>query len=189
MFGYKYHNQTTPSYYDYSPLTSTNTNTNNTNFQNDSSKPSFFSSSSSSSPFVFGQGNNQQSQQHQSQQIDSVMISSVETKIMNSIQESKLAIMEELKRMNTLPSSIPSSKNTYIHTGITCDRCRKVSFSGDRYKCLFCKDFDLCEDCEKIKHVMITNIGAHTKDHSFIKIENTESFLKMMSSVSNAFTL
>lgn len=171
----------------------------NTNQTNDTSKPSYFSSTSYSN---FGQGNNtsllttsQQNQNHQ-QNIDSNTIANVESKIINCIQESKMMIMDELKKINMSNLNTQShttllspQKNTYVHTGITCDRCMKNSFSGDRYKCLFCKDFDLCEDCEKVKNVMVTNIGAHTRNHAFIKIENTETFLNMMSSVSNAFTL
>lgn len=185
-------------------------NNNNSNTLNSTNSSSLQNDSSKSSFFTFGQGNtnqfNQQSQNTSNQQsIDTNMITSVENKIINSIQESKMAIIEEIKKMQNpmtnsmslqnpmqnsfMSSSIITNKNTYIHTGISCDRCRKTNISGDRYKCLFCKDFDLCQDCEKMSHVMITNIGAHTRNHSFIKIENTETFLNMMSSVSNAFSL
>lgn len=34
-----------------------------------------------------------------------------------------------------------------IHHGISCDLCRRKNFSGRRYKCLICSDFDLCELC------------------------------------------
>ena len=36
-----------------------------------------------------------------------------------------------------------------IHTGIKCSLCQKFPIVGIRYKCLQCKSYDLCEECEK----------------------------------------
>ena len=36
-----------------------------------------------------------------------------------------------------------------IHHGIKCDICQKVPIVGIRFKCLQCKSYNLCEDCEK----------------------------------------
>ena len=36
-----------------------------------------------------------------------------------------------------------------IHHGIKCDLCQKFPIVGIRYKCLQCKSYNLCEDCEK----------------------------------------
>lgn len=33
------------------------------------------------------------------------------------------------------------------HDGVSCDNCMKSNFSGKRYKCLICYDFDLCSTC------------------------------------------
>ena len=35
-----------------------------------------------------------------------------------------------------------------IHHGIKCDLCQKFPIVGIRYKCLQCKSYNLCEDCE-----------------------------------------
>lgn len=36
-----------------------------------------------------------------------------------------------------------------IHEGVSCDICTKSNFSGKRYKCLICYDFDQCETCHE----------------------------------------
>jgi len=36
-----------------------------------------------------------------------------------------------------------------IHHGIKCDLCQKFPIVGIRYKCIQCKSYNLCEDCEK----------------------------------------
>ena len=41
-------------------------------------------------------------------------------------------------------SNIPT-----IHKNFYCDSCDTENFKGKRYICLECKDFDLCEKCEK----------------------------------------
>ncbi|KAM7363131.1 potassium channel modulatory factor 1 isoform 2-T4 [Cochliomyia hominivorax] len=33
------------------------------------------------------------------------------------------------------------------HEGVSCDSCLKSNFTGRRYKCLICYDYDLCADC------------------------------------------
>jgi|UniRef100_A0A6C0BFN3 hypothetical protein len=56
-----------------------------------------------------------------------------------------------------------------IHTGVFCNVCGKHNITGVRYKCLFCKDFDMCEDCE-------AKTTLHDATHSFIKIKDTNAF-------------
>lgn len=34
------------------------------------------------------------------------------------------------------------------HPGVICDICEKGIY-GHRYKCVTCRDFDLCPECEK----------------------------------------
>lgn len=33
------------------------------------------------------------------------------------------------------------------HIGVTCDACGKKDFTGPRFKCQQCYDFDLCWNC------------------------------------------
>ncbi|CAF1132609.1 unnamed protein product [Rotaria magnacalcarata] len=52
-----------------------------------------------------------------------------------------------------------------IHHGVSCDLCRKISFSDRRYKCLICNDFDLCSVCYDEKQ-NLTAIQTHSINHS-----------------------
>ncbi|XP_064386220.1 uncharacterized protein LOC135334795 isoform X4 [Halichondria panicea] len=46
--------------------------------------------------------------------------------------------------------------------GVSCDACGKGGFSGNRYKCLVCYDFDLCGDCYSSGE---TGTGKHSSSH------------------------
>jgi E3 ubiquitin-protein ligase KCMF1 len=35
------------------------------------------------------------------------------------------------------------------HEGVSCDMCMKSNFTGKRYKCLICYDYDLCNQCHE----------------------------------------
>lgn len=54
------------------------------------------------------------------------------------------------------------SRNMSRHNGVSCDACGKGGFSGNRYKCLVCYDFDLCSDCYSSGE---TGTGRHTTSH------------------------
>ena len=51
---------------------------------------------------------------------------------------------------------------THTHSGVSCDACGKGGFSGNRYKCLVCYDFDLCGDCYSSGE---TGTGKHSSSH------------------------
>jgi len=46
---------------------------------------------------------------------------------------------------NTFGTPDPHSKT--CHDGITCDNCKAVSFTGVRYRCSMCPNYDLCASC------------------------------------------
>lgn len=48
------------------------------------------------------------------------------------------------------------------HEGVSCDACSKGGFTGKRYKCLVCYDFDLCAECYEAGE---TGNGRHTTEH------------------------
>ncbi|RGB22505.1 hypothetical protein C1646_55272 [Rhizophagus diaphanus] len=46
-----------------------------------------------------------------------------------------------------------------VHHGIVCDNCNKT-IHGMRWKCTFCQNYDLCQDCK-------SNIHDHPNNHMF----------------------
>ena len=107
--------------------------------------------------------------------------------MLNEMQQ----VVQLLKSNSTAVAAVTATENkimhsyTYVHThtGVSCDNCGKTDLCGIRYKCLFCKDFDLCEECES------KPIPNHPVSHVFIKIKETSTFNTMISNVQNCFTL
>lgn len=56
-----------------------------------------------------------------------------------------------------LSLSTSSSITGACHTGVVCDRCRHKDFYGIRYKCMDCKDYDVCGECEYLEYIDILN--------------------------------
>ncbi|CAG0896751.1 unnamed protein product [Darwinula stevensoni] len=66
--------------------------------------------------------------------------------------------MFEPRRARQPPGSVSEWD---VHDGVTCSSCRGP-VRGNRYKCLECKDFDLCSSCEAS--------GTKHSQHSFIRL-------------------
>eukprot|EP01084_Bolivina_argentea_P223060 377476_1 len=41
-----------------------------------------------------------------------------------------------------------AEEENVTHKNVECDLCKQYPIIGDRYKCVICKDFDLCSQCE-----------------------------------------
>ena len=105
-----------------------------------------------------------------------------ENVIVECLTETKninLAILNEIKKL----SNALETKSVNRHVDVSCDACEKKEITGIRYKCLFCKDYDLCESCEKIK------LTVHSREHFFIKIEDSYLFQNMLNIVPSAFSI
>ncbi|XP_078345769.1 uncharacterized protein LOC144631230 [Oculina patagonica] len=93
------------------------------------------------------------------------------------VQESLPRIVEEtMKNLQGLHISDPSASSSpmqkpgkstsskVMHKGIVCAGCSQA-IAGIRYKCCFCTDYDLCEDCEGKE-------GIHDPGHFFAKLRH-----------------
>ena len=54
------------------------------------------------------------------------------------------------------------SSSSSTHYGIVCDKCRLRDIEGTRYKCLNCKDFDLCASCERQTYIESLGLSQQT---------------------------
>ncbi|CAF3462316.1 unnamed protein product [Rotaria sp. Silwood1] len=61
-------------------------------------------------------------------------------------------------------SSNQSHSSNHIRRDAYCDRCGKFLSDGNRYYCLQCSNFDLCEHCHDLPP-MYTSIKGHTPYH------------------------
>ena len=51
---------------------------------------------------------------------------------------------------NTLDVDLTSSiSGMEVHEGYNCDNCDMYPIRGKRYSCAVCKEYDLCEECER----------------------------------------
>jgi len=61
------------------------------------------------------------------------------------------------------------------HVGIVCDNCRAEAFTGIRFHCTECSNFDLCPRC----HAEGAEPASHVKTHKMVAIEpSTEEVLR-----------
>ncbi|WKX99367.1 hypothetical protein Q1695_014333 [Nippostrongylus brasiliensis] len=63
------------------------------------------------------------------------------------------------------------------HEGVSCDGCLSGNFSGNRYKCLRCYDFDLCQPCYLSNRFRPEgNDTPHSEDHPVQMIMTQRDF-------------
>lgn len=72
---------------------------------------------------------------------------------------------EEPKAQTQEKPKLRRKDSKEIHSGVTCDGCNAYPIRGDRYKCMVCEDFDLCENCE--------NNGSHDETHAMLKMRKS----------------
>jgi hypothetical protein len=66
----------------------------------------------------------------------------------------------------------PLNNNQSIrHIGVSCDNCKLSNFTGIRYKCSVCPDYDLCDECIIISEKC--DIRIHPQNHLFLRISQS----------------
>jgi hypothetical protein len=60
---------------------------------------------------------------------------------------------------------------TVPHNGVTCNKCRKSNFTGNRFACTHCKKVNYCEEC----HKDYSYIEKHHFNHIFVRISDIVS--------------
>jgi len=70
--------------------------------------------------------------------------------------------MNEFLKIGSPPAPPVPFCDPVSHEGIYCDVC-EFPITGIRYKCSVCRDYDLCEDCERLENV-------HNIEHPLLKI-------------------
>jgi hypothetical protein len=58
-----------------------------------------------------------------------------------------------------------------LNINVTCNNCLKSNFSGPRYICSECYNFNLCNSCQE------RGMASHNPKHTFIIINNQEKFV------------
>ncbi|KAJ3057189.1 hypothetical protein HK097_011194 [Rhizophlyctis rosea] len=67
------------------------------------------------------------------------------------------------------PPQPSTRRNSQYHwRGVICDACNKPGWSGARYKCAHCHDYDLCGEC----HDLPREVLQHEKEHVFHKLDH-----------------
>lgn len=121
----------------------------------------------STSPSASGNNSNQSSVDHEKM---AEVIQHVVQESVPQIVEATIKNLQQLHLGSPSPSSSPMQTcgmlfgGKVVHKGIVCASCGQA-VCGIRYKCCFCKDYDLCEDCEGKE-------GIHDPNHFFAKLRN-----------------
>ncbi|CAF0778719.1 unnamed protein product [Adineta ricciae] len=85
---------------------------------------------------------------------------------LEKLKEELAIARDECRR---LQDRLITSKNhsSIQHLNITCDGCSKTPIVGDRYKCLFCPNVDICDNCHSSAN------HQHDSTHPFICIRDS----------------
>lgn len=141
--------------------------------QTQQTTPVFGTTQTQQAPVFGTQNTSTTTQADKNQNQGQVLQCLIETKAINS------EILTELKAIamklnNAQPTVVQQTKT--VHNEVYCNGCGKQNITGARYKCLLCKNYDLCEDCEsKPAH------PNHDPMHMFVKIKDTASYNHVMS--------
>jgi len=72
----------------------------------------------------------------------------------------------DMNRFEVVPPE-EFERTKMINKNIKCDGCGRSEFTGARFHCKVCKDFDFCADC----HSRGIEIHGHTRSHEMLMME------------------
>ena len=88
----------------------------------------------------------------------------------NLIEELTTPKLEKAKdnfnKLKKEKNEIEKKLNEEIHHNVICNNCYKANFSGRRYICAECDNYNLCQKCEKISYQK----QIHPRTHTMIRI-------------------
>ena len=87
----------------------------------------------------------------------------------NLKEELPLSTLEQGKmEFDNIQNKINSNKKKFTgkHKDVVCNGCYKKNFTGIRYICSECNNYNLCEECEK----NIMNEQIHPREHTIIRV-------------------
>ena len=106
----------------------------------------------------------------------------LEDRLVDELYNNSMMELEKSKIINkskTLKNKV--SNNNYTHKGIICNKCGK-EIIGERFKCVQCSNFNLCEICEQnynhdMRHIMVSVTYPITDENEFrMKLDKNMSY-------------
>lgn len=89
-----------------------------------------------------------------------------------------LQIHEQMRCMRVAHEQHVSNTSTSVFHDVQCNNCAREFMTGVRYKCLFCPEYNICQDCEALTgtKTQYDPYFIHDNTHCFIKIRNSSGF-------------
>ena len=84
-----------------------------------------------------------------------------------------LNLVSQMKSISAQQTNELKPKSPVIHSGSLCDNCGVSPIIGPKFTCLFCDNFELCEQCEYLSQLQGSAI--HDNDHPLIKVKTPMS--------------
>jgi len=78
-----------------------------------------------------------------------------------------LELEKSNNKYNNKDNDNGQNKINQEHTNIICSNCFKNNFTGNRYMCAECNNYNLCQNCEK----SLIEKEIHDREHTFIQIK------------------
>ena len=111
-----------------------------------------------------------------------IKLKELEDKLVDELYNNSMMEIEKSKILNEDKSLNKNmANNFYIHKGINCNKCGK-EIIGERFKCIKCKSFNLCQICEKnynhdMRHIMVSILYPLTNESEFaMKLDKNMSY-------------